>query len=368
MRILYVAHSFGAWGSDNRIWDRNLRQTLVAMGCELIDPGFDPTRAHMECTDDRSGAARARYSELLLERVKHVLASRPFDLLFTYYDNRNIAPEAIDEIKRLGVLTVNFFCNAAHEFDKVNQVAPHFDYCVVPERSALSKYVAVGARPVHIQMAANPDFYQPLSLPLEHAVVFVGTRYLNREDLLLALHRGGIIAHVFGYDWVAKPPFAGQNSGGRRVGSWLSIQNWRLRSRIREARGRQLPQSLCHEPVTDDEMVKLFSKSSIVLGLSDVKDASGNILRHIRLRDFEVPMCGAFYLTGFQEELAEYYVIGKEIECYDTQEELVDKARFYLKHDSVRESIRQAGLARARSEHTWQHRFTRLFREIGLAA
>ena len=49
------------------------------------------------------------------------------------------------------------------------------------------------------------------------------------------------------------------------------------------------------------------------------------------------------------------------------REELVAKARYYLAHDDARERIRQAGLRRARNEHTWHKRFQMIFREIGLS-
>ena len=35
----------------------------------------------------------------------------------------------------------------------------------------------------------------------------------------------------------------------------------------------------------------------------------GSTKRHIRLRDFEGPMSGALFFTGYQEELKQYYEI-----------------------------------------------------------
>ena len=36
----------------------------------------------------------------------------------------------------------------------------------------------------------------------------------------------------------------------------------------------------------------------------------------MRLRDFEVPMSGGFYLVEAMEELADFFVPGREIETY----------------------------------------------------
>lgn len=111
----------------------------------------------------------------------------------------------------------------------------------------------------------------------------------------------------------------------------------------------------------------MYSRSLISLGFSEVRDElTGEIKRHVRLRDFEAPMSGAFYLVGYQEELAEYYELDKEIVCYHDRSDVLDKVRYYLRHEQVAERIRQAGLARARRDHTWENRFRRLFEVIGL--
>ena len=92
------------------------------------------------------------------------------------------------------------------------------------------------------------------------------------------------------------------------------------------------------------------------------------LIPHVRLRDFEVPMCRACYLTGYTEEITEFYEPGREIETYRTQAELIDKTRFYLANGRAAENLREAGYRRARRDHTWVRRFEKLFRltNIGL--
>jgi spore maturation protein CgeB len=75
-------------------------------------------------------------------------------------------------------------------------------------------------------------------------------------------------------------------------------------------------------------------------------------------------MAGGFYLTGWLEELEELYEVGREIECYRSSAELVDKARFYLRNEAARERVRRAGFERARRDHTWARRFDSLFAEL----
>ncbi|MEM9512277.1 MAG: glycosyltransferase, partial [Cyanobacteria bacterium P01_E01_bin.48] len=92
------------------------------------------------------------------------------------------------------------------------------------------------------------------------------------------------------------------------------------------------------------------------------------LIPHVRLRDFEAPMCQTCYLTGHTDEIAEFYNIGREIDTYRDAEELVDKVRFYLDRPDAAEQLRTAGWERARRDHTWDRRFQTLFEKIGLSA
>jgi spore maturation protein CgeB len=72
------------------------------------------------------------------------------------------------------------------------------------------------------------------------------------------------------------------------------------------------------------------------------------------------------YVTEQQPELAEYFEPGSEVLAYADRDDLLDRVRYCLAHPEHAERIRRAGYLRARREHTWQHRFTQLFRALGL--
>jgi hypothetical protein len=354
---------------SSRIWYINFNLTLEQMGIDLVLPSFDMGQQILSCVlgrgDRMPGDARAYYSDRLWEDVLTAHREKGVDLFFSYYYSAAIEPAVIDRIRELGIPTVNFYCNSIHQFHLVREIAPHFDYCMFPEREAKSSYLSVGANPVHIQMAANPRFYKPYPVPREYPVTFVGQRYLNREDYLCYLLENGIAVRVWGPGWQghtkAQPLLAPYQYARQLAG--------RLKRRLlKQQARRQFPRGRCGPPLSDDELVKMYSRSHISLGFSEVQHRqTGEIKRHVRLRDFEAPMSGTLYFTGYQEELAEYYEIGEEIVCYDTKEELLDKVRYYLSHESEAERMREAGLRRARRDHTWEDRFRQLFEAIGLS-
>ena len=72
-------------------------------------------------------------------------------------------------------------------------------------------------------------------------------------------------------------------------------------------------------------------------------------------------------MVEHMEELEEFFDIGKEIVCYNSEEDLADKIKYYLKHDDERERIRKAGYERCVRDHSWHNRFQIAFNEMELA-
>jgi len=71
-------------------------------------------------------------------------------------------------------------------------------------------------------------------------------------------------------------------------------------------------------------------------------------------RSYEIPACGTFLLAMRTPQHLESYVEGREAEFFETPDELVRKARFYLDHDAERRAIARAGHERCvGDQYTW---------------
>jgi len=357
---------------NSRVWINNLWRGLDSLGVQIILPTFDTYRHMEECQGHVQGVdpleARARYSELLVQDVRRAYSHEGLDLFIAYVWDIHVLPDAIHQIRSLGVPTVLFYCNAAHQFHLVAKIAPSFDYCMVPEREALMKYRAVGANPIHIQMAADPEMYRPFDVPRLYEATFVGQMYFNRSDYVGYLIWHGVDVRVWGPGWLQAHEWIRRAGPARRARHFLgNLQKTIQRQFGMTPTWYPVPKRNCGGILSDEEIVRIPSQCHIALNFSEVQDeVTGEIKRHIRLRDFEVPMSGGLLLTGYQDELAEYYDIGREILCYDSKEELLDKCRYYLSHPQEAEAIRWAGYRRARREHTWANRFQQLFDQIGI--
>jgi spore maturation protein CgeB len=369
--------------------DLNLRRSLEDMGHELVRFDFPGWPDDADPGWQQSG--KPSTNQRLLEKFRTAVRQGPVDLFYGYFYSSVVYPETIDVIRKSGVPTVNFSCNNVHQFDLVRDIASRFDMCVVPERSALADFHAVGARPVRIQLAANPRVYRPFPEPRIYDVTFVGQRYADRAHFLSHLHRNGVDVRAWGAGWqprkrldvaharaalalVEDERFDGVRRLVRGSRPSMTIAKNSIGKRVfanGAAQGDvgQVDTSAFGGPrLLQLDLIKMFSRSRLSLGFATAGDShlAARRLTHLRLREFEAPMSGALYLTEDQPELAEYFEPGTELLTYTDQDDLLDKARYYLAHQELSERIRHAGLQRARRDHTWQHRFAELFAALGL--
>lgn len=371
MRIFVaVASSPNAEGlPQSRLWYENLVRPLIDLGHEVVEFDYDwsETMRNVNLADpvqlEYVRVHRPRFSEELWRQVQAAHASKPLDLFFSYLYSGNVEGETIRRISETGVPTVNWYCNGSFQLELVAEIAPAFDYCLVPEKFRMEDYKRLGANPIYCQEAANPDVYKPFDVVREFDVTFVGQAYGNRPGLIRKLIDGGISARVWGPNWkeqrAAEP-------------AWKSAARTLKRAILGQTSAEQslVPQEYCGGALSDEELIRMYSRSKISLGFTSVgliAEKPAEQIKQVRLRDFEATMSGAFYLVEEFDELAEFFEPGKEIVMFQDGEELVEKARYYLAHDEEREEIRQAGLKRARDEHTWQKRFEMVFEKIGLA-
>jgi spore maturation protein CgeB len=355
MRIFYAAANSPNPYCASTLWRRNLHDSLAAMGHEIVEFDFDLAETYRNL--DPADAAqrefirenRPRLTAELLLQLGRAHAREPVRLFFSYFYDACVEPAALDEIRRLGITTVNWFCNASFQLHLVSQISPHYDWCLVPEKCRLPDYAALGAHPVYCQEAANPDVYRSHDLPAEFDVTFAGQAYGERPALIRFLLENEIDVRVWGPQWEYHVVPPSRNP---------------LRRVFFPPPG--IPASRYRGVLSDDDLVRLYSRSRINLGLSACANAGPRTVQ-IRLRDFEVPMSGGFYLTEYQPELSEFFDFGREIETYRDRSELLDKVRFYLRNESARDRVRCAGRERCLRDHTWQRRFETAFAAMNLA-
>lgn len=330
MKILVVCmlHTYGDPKREYSFEYFNFYQVLKAMGqeVELFDY-MGEIQAH----------GKAGMNRRLLERVRDW---QPAAAVFSLYTDQFEA-ETINAL-RAHTKTFCFFHDDTWRVEYSRYWARQFDYFSTPDLHGEMKYRELGlANAIYFPFGCNEQVFRKMETGKRYDVSFVGGWHPYREWLINRIRKAGIAVEVMGYRW---------------------------------PKGE----------VDQEGMVRIFNESKINLNLTnsaswDVRYLAAspraliNRLRskknieQMKARIFEVNGCGAFQLSYFVEGLANCYDIDREIAVYADADDLIEKIKFYLEHEALRESVAAAGYTRTLRDHSYAQRFQTVLRRMGLA-
>ena len=376
MRILYAAmkYDYGKPEQGLSFEHYNFYHSLLHMGHDILY--FDYMTLMQQHGRDRMN-----------RRLKEVVALEKPDLLFSVLFTDQFDPLVLRELTETRLPTVNWFCDDHWRFDNYSREwAPCFKWVVTTAASALPKYANLGYRNViKSQWGCNDVLYRKMDVPLKYDVSFVGQPHGNRRQVIHALRKAGINVHVWGGGWesgrlsqeemicVFNQSRINLNLSNASMPTGASLPVITSTARLSNTVRSRLSRSL--DMVPFGSQVKAMGKDWFS-GLCSSRTASADLeptetpdvhySDQIKGRNFEVPGCGGFLLTGMAENLGQYYEIDKEVVCFEDRHDLIEKVRYYLKHEDERAAIAQAGYERTMRDHTYPRRFSEIFEQLGM--
>ena len=84
----------------------------------------------------------------------------------------------------------------------------------------------------------------------------------------------------------------------------------------------------------------------------------------VNMRNWEVLGSGGFLLTKRLPALSELLQDGVHCVMWDTLDDAMEKAKYYLEHQEERDKIAKAGYERTIKEHTYEQRFKEIFSKL----
>lgn len=155
-------------------------------------------------------------------------------------------------------------------------------------------------------------------------IVFVGSRYENRESILLALKDAGLSVRAYGRGWSHHP--------------FDRLRTWELKR----------PNLPAERDIPLHEAYRVQAAAAASLNVHGLQAG-------LAMRTFEVPGMNGLQLID-RPDVAEFYEIGKEVLLYQSTEELIELCQHIIADPRWSDSIRAAGLKRSQAEHTFFHR------------
>ena len=104
-------------------------------------------------------------------------------------------------------------------------------------------------------------------------------------------------------------------------------------------------------------MPKVFQASKINLNMTIRPIETG-----LSLRVWDILGCGGFLLTNYQSEIPDYFEIGRDLETYESMEELEQKIQYYLTHEEERLEIAINGYEKVARHHTYEIRLAQMLK------
>ncbi len=227
-------------------------------------------------------------------------------------------PDLFVLLRRAGIRVAVLFTESPYEDEGQLKYAAHVDACWVNERSSVGKFREVCANSYYWQHAIDPAKHNPAAsqdgegeVPA-HDVVFVGTGWKERCDLLSAVDWSGIDLGLYG--------------------TWSLLGS---RNRLRKClRGGIVPNAMT---------ARLYRRAKIGLNLhrrSIVYDMAEQVQgqpESMNPRGYELGACGLFHLSDDRPEVREVY--DHLVPTFSTPAELESLIRRYLADDAGRRQI-----------------------------
>lgn len=251
-------------------------------------------------------------------------------------------PDALVLLKRAGVRTALLLTESPYEDGHQMGVAPAVDVVFTNERTSVSRLRFVNPNVYYLPPAFDPAKHSPTPPAaeprvLQHDVVFVGTGFAERLELLAEV------------DWT-----------GIDLGLYGTYELMGSRSRLR----RHLRGGVVNNAVT----AALYRRAKV--GLNLYRESTKYSKHAPRItgaesmnpRAVELAACGVFTLSGYRREADE--VFGDLVPTFGSPKELGELTRYYLAHPEERRE-RAAALPAKVARSTYAHRAGQLARFLG---
>lgn len=303
-----------------------------------------------------------------------------FDLFMTPYNEKEVFCDTVKQIKHFGIPTMLIcFDNLIVPYVHGN-IAPIFDLVWLTAQETERYFDRRNCNSIFLPYASNP-FLKSDNVQEILGVGFIGTPYGSRINMinLLTQHNIKVYLHCMNPE---EKIFKTNEKTPYKSLIYTAIQMMRFKEGRKVIVGAIKNKTIKKSTLDENAYLRKLFKIPIediydayrpyALALSSTTARNTGVLKKpigiVNLRSFEIPMASGIQFCRYFAEINEYFEEDKEILFYRSDEEMIEKAKYYLapERERVRNDIRVAARRRAEAEHTWFCRFSKIFNYLGL--
>ncbi len=193
----------------------------------------------------------------------------------------------------------------------------------------------------YLPLAVDPKLYKTSFEGYEHAISFVGAPITEKRQKILSL-----LIKMYGkLSLYCREDHFQRSIDELLKNNLLNIEEIELYKK-----------SYKGFISSEDELAKVYNTTKVNINITDQgKD-------NISYRVFEVLASSGFLLTDYMPEIYNHFEVGKEVDVYQNDYELIDKIDFYLQNLNIAQSIARNGRRCVVNNHTFKQRAERIIK------
>lgn len=274
------------------------------------------------------------------QRLLRAAAAHEFDII--WIDKGSVVrPETLRRLKQLQPqcklvhYMIDDIMNPYHSSKQILDTIPCYDYYIMNRQANRQELLDRGCKhPIITYMSYESRFHYPRQVSPDDVkrlggdVGFIGTFEQERANSILYLAHHGLPVRVWGDGWA----------------HLKGTPNLQI-----EGKG-----------IFNEDFCKAIGAFKINLAFLRKKSRDLHTTR-----SSEIPACGGFMLAERTEEHLAMFEEGKEAAFFSSDEELLEKCRYYLSHDEERLRIAEAGTLRCKtSDYSNEGMIRKVLQEI----
>ena len=292
-------------------------------------------------------------------KAEQIINKHKFDIIFFVLFQDEFNEEFLKKIKlNKETISIAWMSDDHWRFDSYSSKKAHlFDWILTTDIKSLKKYNQLGFKNViHTQWGFNHKDYIPLKKEKKIDVSFIGQPHSNRKVIIEKLKNNNINVLCRGYGW---------KNGRVDHKEMINIfSNSKINLNFTSSSNTKNLKSFIKIFIKKEgKLYKFYNLNQIIVNFENFFEENQ---KQIKGRFFEITGCGGFLLTEYAPYLEKYFEINKEIAIFKNYDDLVDKIKFYLKNDKIRDQVAKNAHNKVLSKHTYHHRYDEIFKKINL--